>query len=54
MRSRFDWHAWFAWYPVRLRGTLGRYVWMRTVRRRRELFERAGEWWVYDEVERTR
>lgn len=29
-----DWHPWFAWYPVRLKGTYGRLVWLRPVERR--------------------
>lgn len=45
----YDWRVWFAWYPVRLQGR-SRYVWLRNVFCRKDEFGWAGEWWVYEEI----
>lgn len=34
MKNAFEWHRWFAWYPVDV-GT--RRVWLRTIMRRKQV-----------------
>ena len=46
-RWLLDWHTWFAWYPVEVRGL--EYVWLRRLKRRgiRTWF---GWYWEYKET----
>jgi hypothetical protein len=45
--DKWQWHQWFAWYPVRLDDT-GKYAWLRTIKRKQEL-NWGGSHWEYKE-----
>lgn len=50
--SIFEWHQWFAWYPVNFRTDEGRIleVWLETIERKRcrQLhWDGSDEWWEY-------
>lgn len=53
-QSKWEWHNWFAWYPVtRSSGSiddLGEIVWLKRIqRKRKKLFTGIAyaEWWSY-------
>lgn len=52
-KKKFEWHTWYAWYPVSVR--MGECRWLETVQRRRKYY--AGEYschgWVYCDMEDT-
>lgn len=54
MQIKYEWHQWFAWYPVRMPGIYGRLVWLQMVRRKMQRFGPMGEWWVYEDLKGTR
>lgn len=39
LTKKYEWHRWFAWYPIRLRGNNDTIytVWLEYVQRKREL-----------------
>lgn len=48
----FEWHDWFAWYPIRNQHHSGQWVWLETIRRKRIAVGPQGLTgnyeWIYD------
>ena len=43
-QNRYEWHDWFAWFPVQLQDT-GEVAWLETVRRR--CVSNWDDYWTY-------